>query len=120
MCSMVGGAPDSFYDFLIPESKFSRLRCKHKHSRVIVIIISSGWDEVLCGMLHEARVRISENVTSDRKKAGSNYSGETGCACQKPEMFVCSETLNLPGGQHQTPSGPQGADASKPPQHIQE
>lgn len=67
-----------------------------------------------------ARVRISENVTYDHKEAGSNYSGETGCACQKPEMFVCSETLNLPGGQHQTPSGSQGADASKPPQHIQE
>lgn len=43
---------------------------------------------MLCGMLHEARVRISENVTSGHKETGLNYSGETGRACQKPEMFV--------------------------------
>lgn len=71
---------------------------------------------MLCGMLHEARVGISENVTYGHKETGLNYSGETGCACQKPEMFVCPETLNLSGGQHQTPRGSQGADASKPPQ----
>lgn len=53
---------------------------------------------MLCGMLHEARVGISENVASGHKETGLNYSGETGCACQKPEMFICSETLNLPGG----------------------
>lgn len=43
-------------------------------------------------------VRISENVTFGHKESGLNYSGETGRACQKPELFVCSETLNLPGG----------------------
>lgn len=75
---------------------------------------------MLCGMLPEAKVGISENVTYDHKEAGSNYSAETGCACQKPEKFVCSETLNFPGGQHQTASGSQGADASKPPQRIPE
>lgn len=75
---------------------------------------------MLCGMLHEARVGISENVTYGHKETGLNYSGETGCACQKPEMFVCPETSNLSGGQHQTPRGSQGADASKRPQWVQE
>lgn len=63
---------------------------------------------MLCGMLHEARVGISENVTYGPKETGLNYSGETGCACQKPEMFVCPETLNLSGGQHQNPVYPKG------------
>lgn len=54
-----------------------------------------------------ATVSISEKVTNGPKGTGLNSSGETGCACQKPEMFVCSVTLNLPGGQHQTHSGSQ-------------
>lgn len=37
------------------------------------------------------------------KETGLNHCGETGCACQKSEMFVCSEMLNLSGGQHQHP-----------------
>lgn len=75
---------------------------------------------MLCRMLREARDGISENVIYGHTETGLNHSGETGCACPKPEMFVCSETLNLPGGQHPTPSGSQGADSSKPPQRIQE
>lgn len=49
-------------------------------------------------MLLEARVRLSENVTYGQKETGLNDPGETGCACQKPEMFVCFEALNLSGG----------------------
>lgn len=72
-------------------------------SRVIAIVFGSGWAETLCGMLHEARVSISQSVLYGREETGLNYSGDTGCACQKPEMFVHSEALNLPGGQHQDP-----------------
>lgn len=70
------------------------------HSHVTAPVFSSGWAEKLCGALHEARVRLSENVVYGHKETGLNYSGETGCACQKPEMFVCFEAVNLPGGQN--------------------
>lgn len=66
---------------------------------------------MLCGMFHEA-LSISENVVYGHKETGVNSSGETGCACQKPEMFVCSETLNLPGGQHPTRGIPGGGRCS--------
>lgn len=45
----------------------------------------------------------SLTVMYSHKETGLNYCGETGCACQKSEMFVCSEMLNLSGGQHQHP-----------------
>lgn len=48
-----------------------------------------------------AAVRIAEKVTGGPKGTCLSSSGETGCACQS----VCSATLNLPGGQHQTHSG---------------
>lgn len=84
------------------------------------VILSLGQAEMLCGMFHAATVSISENVVYGHKETGVNYSGETGCACKKPETFVCSETLNLPGGQHQTHGGSQGVDVAKPPHWIRE
>lgn len=58
---------------------------------------------MLCGVFHEARLRISKTVMYSHKETGLNHCGETGCACRKSEMFVCSEMLNLSGGQHQHP-----------------
>lgn len=62
------------------------------------MVFGSRGAETLCGMVHEARVSISEHVVYSHKETGLNYSGGTGRACQKPETFVCSEALNLPGG----------------------
>lgn len=74
---------------------------------------------MLCRMLREARDGVSENVMYGHTETGLRHSGEAGRACPKPEVFVCTETLNLPGGQHTTPRGSQGADSSKPPQCTQ-
>lgn len=63
-------------------------------SRVTVIATSSGWADPLC-----------EAGVSGHKETGLNYCNRGGCACHKPEIFVCSETVNLPGEQHRHMGG---------------
>lgn len=65
----------------------------------MVIFSSSGWAEMLCGMLWEARGNSLKNVIYSRKEAGLNYSGRQGVSVN--QTSACVETLNLPGGQQQ-------------------
>lgn len=65
-----------------------------------MIFSSSGWAEMLCGMLWEARVNSQKkNVIYSHKEAGLNYSGRQGVSVY--QTSACVETLNLPGGQQQ-------------------
>lgn len=62
-------------------------------------LLSSAQGGLRCSVECSSKPEVdSENVIYGQKETGLNDSGETGCACQKPEMLVCSEALNLSGG----------------------